>query len=322
MTVGTRQAPLGAIGQAGPQWNALTRIPIKAELYSREAYLREALADARDILADGLVETLHRTALLLIKPEGLASGNAKIIVDFVRSHGFAVSAVALPTLTRLQWRELWRYQLTAATLDRLAVYDLILQDRVLLLLLRYGGLLELPASVLLGSWKGPSDISLQPPDCLRRRLGQANRLFSFFHVPDEPADILRELAILFDRGDRVKLLSKFDGGPLSAGDAQLLDDTLAVSQRAARVFDAASSIERAAHAVRDISGAAGARIRADLARMRQGERIEWRPFVQAVEAARVDIARWDLATLGATFIRYDEPGATKLISSVDPDAWR
>jgi Nucleoside diphosphate kinase len=325
MAMNTRQASFIEVSGLGSEGNALSRIPFKVELYGCEPYLREALADAQDILAERLIFVLHRAALVLIKPEGLAGGKAKIIVDYLRAHGFAIVAVALPSLSRLQWRELWRYQLTAATLDRLAVNDLILQDKVLVLLLRHGGPLDLPATVWLGSLKGPSDISVQPPTCLRRLLDQPNRLFSFFHVADEPADILRELAILFDGTARMPLLSRLGGGgggQLSKQDAQLLDDTLAASERAARVFDATASIERVAQAVPDdVSNVAAARIRAGIAKMRRGERIEWRPFVQAVMAARLDVERWDLATLGATFIVYDEPGASKAISSVNPKAW-
>jgi nucleoside diphosphate kinase len=300
-----------------------TRSPIKAELYGLETYFREGLADATQVLGDGVTAALLKSALLVIKPEGLASGKATTIVDFVREHGFSIAAVELPRLSRFQWRELWRYQLGAATLDRLAVNDLILQDQALMLLLRHEGMLDVPATVWLASLKGPSDVSLQSPGCLRKLLAQPNRLFSFFHVSDEPADILREIAILLDVPARRRVLSTLAvSGRLSPVEQQLLDDTLAASDRAARPLDAQVSLERVEQAFRGISGAAAERVRANLASMRRGDRISWRPFAQAVGEAGVELDRWDLATLGASFIVYDEPGTSKLIAGVDIGLWR
>ena len=302
---------------------SFTRSPIKAELYGHETYFREGLADATQVLGAGATDALSRSALLVIKPEGLAAGKATTIVNFVREHGFSIAAVDLPRQSRFQWRELWRYQLAAATLDRLAVNDLILQNEALMLLLRHEGMLDVPATVWLASLKGPSDVALQPPDCLRKILAQPNRLFSFFHVSDEPADILREIAILLDVSARRRVLSTLAvSGPLSPAEQRLLDDTLAASDRAARRLDAPVSLSRVEHAFRDLSGAAAEHVRADLARMRRGERIAWRPFAQAIADSGVELDRWDLATLGASFIVYDEPGTSKLIGGVDIGLWR
>jgi hypothetical protein len=302
---------------------SFTRSPIKAKLYRHETYFREGLADARQVLGAGATDALLKSALLVIKPEGLAGGKATTVVNFVRDHGFSITAVELPRLSRFQWRELWRYQLAAATLDRLAVNDLILQNQALMLLLRHDGMLDVPATVWLASLKGPSDVALQPSDCLRKLLAQPNRLFSFFHVSDEPADILREIAILLDVPARRRVLSTLGvGGQLSEVDQRLLDDTLAASDRAAHPLDAQVSLERVDQAFRDVSGAAAERVRTDLASMRRGERISWRPFAQAVADAGVELDRWDLATLGASFIVYDEPGTSKLIGGVDIALWR
>ena len=307
---------------SAPAWRALTRIPVKVELYARESYFREGLADASASLAGTMTAALHRAALVMLKPEGLASGKARTIVAFLRAHGFGIAAVVEHTLTRLQWRELWRFQLAAATLDRLAVNDLILQDRVLLLLLRHDGPLDVPATVRLGALKGPADIALQPQDCLRRLLAQPNRLFSFCHVTDEPADLLRELAILCDGPVRRSLLSRLAGGALPRQEMQLLDDTLLAWDRRARAFDVQASLQRLAQAVRGRSGVAAERILVDIASMRHGETIAWRAVAAAVAAAGLEVERWDLALLGATFIVPDEPGASKMIGSVGVDAWR
>ncbi|MGO4716205.1 nucleoside-diphosphate kinase [Bradyrhizobium sp. 2TAF24] len=303
-------------------WSALTRMPNKARLYQHDTLFREGVADALDVIGDRLGAILHRSALVMIKPEGLAGGKARTIVDFLQAHGFAIAAATLPFLTRLQWRELWRYQLAAATLDRLAVNDLILCDQALVLLLRHDGTLETPATVHLGVLKGPADIARQSPSCLRRLLAQPNRLFSYCHVADEPADILRELAVLFDGPLRRQLLANMVSGQLSAIDTRVLERTLVASTQHARPFESEGAIARMADAVRGICGVAAEQIRADIATMRRGEPIRWQPFVRAVAAAGIDIERWDLALLGAAFTVHDEPGVAKTIASVDAAAWR
>ncbi|MDB5652654.1 MAG: Nucleoside diphosphate kinase [Tardiphaga sp.] len=314
-------APVACDGSA-LAWRVLTRMPVKAELYARDTHFREALADARAALGENMIATLHRSALVMLKPDGLVGGRARAIVTFMQAHGFAIAAVVDHTLTRLQWREFWRFQVTAATLDRLAVYDLILQDRALLLLLRDETPEQVPASARLSAMKGPADISLQPQDCLRRQLDQPNRLFSFFHVADEPADLLRELAILCDAPVRRALLSRLEGGALPRQERQLLDDTLSIADRTARTFDVQASLQRLMQALRGRSDEAAGRVRVDVARMQRGETIAWRAFAAAMAAAGLEVERWDLALLGATFTVPDEPGASKTIGSVSIDAWR
>lgn len=305
------------------EWASLTRLAEKAQLYSNETYFREGLAEAQELLGDGISAAFDHAATIMIKPDGLTSGKARAIVDFLRAHGFTIVGVQLTELSRHQWRELWRYQLSAASLDRLAVNDLILRNRALLLLLRHDGPRDVPASVWLASLKGPADVARQPPGCLRKLLGQPNRLFSAFHVADEPADILRELVILFDLPLRRALLATLaGGGPLAVADQDVLDTTIAESERTARSLDAGSALQRAERAVEGIEGDAAERVRLDLARMRGGEPIAWRPFAAAVRAAALPLDRWDLAILGANFIAHDEAGRSKLIGGVDLDLWR
>lgn len=310
------------------EWTAFTRIPLKARLYERETYFREGLADAIDVLGRCAIAALQKAALVLIKPDGLASGKASTIVSFLRARGFSIAAIEEPTLNRFHWRELWRYQLTSATLDRLAVNDLFLCDRTLLMLLVHEGDLDVPASVWLSTQKGPSDISAQPPDCLRRLLAQPNRILSFFHVADEPADVLREMAVLLEEPSRRRMMSALSNSTLLSHDQGVLDRALAISDETAKSLDVRHSLRRAEIALREagngkaINDIAAQSVVADLERMRRGERIMWRPFVHALQATGTQLDQWDLLMLGAAFIIYDEPGTSKLIKAVDAERWR
>src|SRR5689334_1083579 len=150
-------------------WAPISRIPHKAALYGRETYFREGLSDALDAWQDAAFAILHDTALVLVKPDGLAAAKTGVIVDYLEAHGFAIAARANIILNRFVWRELWRHQLTAATLDRLAVNDLIFQGPALLLLLRQEAGAPLPASVRLSGLKGSADLCLQSEHSLRHQ---------------------------------------------------------------------------------------------------------------------------------------------------------
>ena len=306
------------------EWTSLTRIDRKQLIYSEDTYFREALADFADILGDQADAAAGRCALLMVKPDGLAARKVAAVLDFLRDNAFSVLAVERPTLAGKVWRELWRYQLNAATLDRLMVNEIVLSGHGLLMLLRYDGPRPLPAAVVLSELKGPADVSRQDPRCLRRRLAQPNRVFSLVHVANEPADVIRELGVLLDRPARERVFTAFAAGVLPAAGERMLARALAEDASPPVDLDPDAAAGRVAAAVRESGGEsspAGREVLAALDEARQGGRIRWRPFARALAAAGVEIAHWDLATIGASFIRYDEPGLTKTIENVEPELW-
>lgn len=314
-------------------WTALTRIDRKHLLYREETYFREAVADFTDVFGDRTESVLHGCALLMVKPDGIAARKVRAVAEFLRRNGFSVLAVERPSLAGQVWRELWRYQLNAATLDRLLVNEVVLAGTALLLLVRYDGPADpLPAAVLLSELKGPADVTQQHPDCLRRHLAQPNRVFSLVHVANEPADVVRELGVLLDRPARQRLLTAFGSGALPAADRAVLARAVEEDARPARDLDPGAAADRVSRAVRERGGAVPAtgpvaepaveEVLATLAEVRRGGAIHWRPFLRALAAIDVRVDHWDLATIGASSIHYDEPGRTKMIENVDPLLWR
>ena len=69
----------------------------------------------------------------------------------------------------------------------------------------------MPATVRLSNLKGGPDAATRGAGSLRSALRSANRLFTFVHTADEPADIVRELAVFFDRDERRRLLAEATG---------------------------------------------------------------------------------------------------------------
>jgi hypothetical protein len=313
-------------------WSALTRSAEKAEHYRDEVYFRESLRTVREVLGQDAGSALWHGATLMMKPDGLAAGKLGTVHGFLRDNGFTVRAVERPELTRFTWRELWRYQLTPSSCDRLAVNDLVLCRPALLLALRHDDPGGIPATVLLASLKGPADVADQWPGCLRARLAQPTKVFSYVHVADEPVDLVRELGVLLDREPRARVLAALrhrDGehAGLPDADRRLLAVALEADRRVVRDMDAAAALERAADALATLpdgarSGPAADRLRTDLDRMRAGGPIAWAPFARALADTGLKLDEWDLALLGASFISTDVPGVGKAIGSVRPDDWR
>ncbi|MFE5871390.1 nucleoside-diphosphate kinase [Streptomyces roseifaciens] len=304
-------------------WSALTRSQAKRNLYARETYFREGLSDAEEILAGRLSAALRDSALLMVKPDGLAAGRLLPVLDYLGEHGFTVTAAREFRFQPFHWRELWRYQLTSATLDRLAVNELLLgAGPALFLLLRSEPGHPLPGTVRLSTLKGSATLEAQKPGTLRALLGQPNRVLSYVHVADEPADLLRELGLLFDAADRRALLGGLAGGVLGAEGKDTLDrsrERFAAPGRSLARADVLDRVTRAVGAAAPGPAADAARTR--LERMARDERVEWRPFLADLAAAGVHPDRWDLAALGTYVIEYDEPGHPKMLTNPDPRSW-
>ncbi|MEU1513125.1 nucleoside-diphosphate kinase [Streptomyces sp. NPDC005811] len=305
-------------------WSTLTRSQTKSDLYARETYFREGLSDAEEVLgAEALATVLLDTALLMVKPDGLAAGVLPPVLEYLTEHGFTPAAVREFRFQPFHWRELWRYQLTSATLDRLAVNELLLGvGPALFLLLRGGPGHRLPGAVRLSTLKGSATLEAQKPGTLRSLLGQPNRVLSYVHVADEPADLLRELGLLFDASVRRELLESLRGDTLSSRDKDALDAALERFAAPTRSLAPTDALRRVAEAVdRAEPGPAAESARLRLDRMARGERVEWRPFMADLATAGVRPDRWDLAVLGTYFIVYDEPGYPKTLTNPDSEWW-
>lgn len=65
--------------------------------------------------------------------------------------------------------------------------------------------LDMPASARLHRLKGASEERLRSKDSLRSIIKIPNGVIRFFHISDEPADIIREIGIMFNREERLKI---------------------------------------------------------------------------------------------------------------------
>ncbi|MFJ3505273.1 nucleoside-diphosphate kinase [Streptomyces sp. NPDC090135] len=311
-------------------WGQLTYSETKSSFYSNDIYFREGYRDAKNALGPNFDYFLRSCALMVIKPDGVITGKLNPVLRYVRTQGFVVSIINKFELIRFHWRELWRYQLNAASLERFAVADACLTDKPALFMILYdttGG--EIPATVRLTNLKGPSDPAGRDPGTLRSAIGQTNKVLSYVHVADEPADMIRELGIILTRPQRLRMMACLGNPYWGSEDVLGLDLALRDHSFPKKRFSFVESFQRVEEIV-NLKVEAGeryqseiaVRIRAALLAMRENRQFSLVGFMDDLEQFGLLCDPWDLAVLGAHLSPQDEPGATKLIGSAQGVRWR
>ncbi|WP_151770051.1 hypothetical protein [Streptomyces abyssomicinicus] len=198
----------------------------KADLYAVDQYFREASWTFGDI-----VPQMLGIALCMLKSEATAGRRLRPALRILREAGFCPVDVIPFRHDRLTIREVWRYQFNIADRRRIEAMDVILPStRTVALVLKderwHPG--AIPAAVRLNGLKGPADPRLRRPEHLRHQLGVVNGLFNFTHISDEPADVLRELAVICDEPRRElvrrRILQDHDARPEALAVFQELED--------------------------------------------------------------------------------------------------
>lgn len=303
-------------------WTQLTRMPEKVAAYRREVYFREGLRDAVRVWGGDWLNTLRRGALLMLKPDGIVAGVAQPVCAFLERQGFTICGVYSAPLGGHVWRAMWRFQLTAASTDRFLVTELKYREPALVLLLRENEPRALPAVVRLARLKGPSDPSLQAPETLRSIIRQPHRFFAHVHAPDEPADLLREIAILADQVVREDMLKAWREGLMRPNHRLLLNRTFETRVRRG-MFDRDAALDRLEGSLREARAdrLIVGRLLEELSAIRAGIQVDWQRFSDLLAASEVPVDCWDVATIGAHTIRFDDPGAEKVIGNPCQAAW-
>jgi hypothetical protein len=304
-----------AAGQRDRHLDAwLTRSAAKADRYCDDIYFRESWNQACELLPDpGLV--LRANTYVLIKPETVATGRVELLLTLIRDRGYLLLDLLPVVLDRQRTRALWQYQLNAAPLATLATVDLIISCAPSAIAL----LAEEPAtrqsggsaSERLCAMKGASFGTRRPTD-LRTLLGGTTRLFSYLHVPDEPADLVRELGIWFDRTARHRVYRTLAG---ASGDGA---SELAITQVARRLERDVSvtdlDLDRALDALaRTVATGDGGRLR-QVRNWLSGEQeaatlldlVHWLSGLTGVPA-------WDRALIASHLVQRESPERPPLL---------
>ena len=182
----------------------LTPNPIKTKIFQTDTNFLTSMAVASGFWtsSDRLLDALWNNAALLLRPDAIVGGRCSTILPVLREHGFIPSVVREVSLSIPQTRALWRYQSNVATSERLALLDLLMTTGPSIYIVLHDTRFRLmaPGTVHLTYLKGTAIVDNRKPGHLRTVAGpRIANLLSYVHVSDDPADMLREMSVLFDQ---------------------------------------------------------------------------------------------------------------------------
>lgn len=301
-------------------WRELTLEPAKQAACTVDLYFREAWEDLVETGPEDPAAVLRRHALLIFKPDGVVSGRVGPTLDFAAEHGFELRAALPLHMNRHSMRELWRYDWDVYPVDRLQLANYMYRTTgTVAVVLAHPDSAVVPATVRLSDLKGSSNPASRGPQHLRSVLRAPNSVLNFVHVADEPADIVREVGIFFERAQRRDLwrLLRGEPGPEERAQARAVVDAV-VAAAPSHDLDPAASLDRlvAAGLLTDVSEE---RIRDVMGTARS---LRWDAFCQVVDPDDPAVSTWDLIAVATEVLGLERPGARALLPTADGAVWR
>lgn len=306
----------------------LTQDPEKVRYFAGDSYFLEAYEQLATITADP-VGFATRHAMLVIKPDAIVSRSVEPIVDWLREAGFRIVAARRTRITRGGVRTMWHYQLNRATPQRSRLADTIIgsSDSLVLLLRAEDDGTGVPPSVSLTDRKGPADPARREPGQLRARLGNFGFLLNGVHASDEPADIIRELGILFEDSGRRALCTQ------ALADTDRFDEAAALTRQLyaevpaqdLRFAPAAARLTEAVERLLADVGVVPEAVRGELRAFLGGttaDPVSWGPLVELIWRADLPVIGWDLTIVACSALPMTRPQYAQLLRGADPAHWR
>jgi nucleoside diphosphate kinase len=285
----------------------LTCHPDKQRLYGSDTYYQEGYEQLA-ALTDDITGFAHRHAALLLKPDAVVTRRLEAAVDWLTGRGFRIVGAEITRLTRTVIRSLWYFQWNLATPYRRRLAALFLEDAdALVLLVRPDDDLDVPASVELTRLKGPTDPDARRPGQLRHVLGRYSYLLNLAHTADEPADVLRELAVHFDDTARDRLFRSALADEDRTADALELTGRLYAATKP-RDLDFDPAVTRLRDAVSRHGGADPAATP--------------RRLLETAWERGTDLDPWDTVIVGSKVLPMRQPGRAPVLDGADADTWR
>ncbi|MGV9565184.1 nucleoside-diphosphate kinase [Streptomyces sp. NPDC003480] len=285
----------------------LTCHPAKRRLYGADTYYQEA-HEQLAVLTDDVTGFAHRHATLLLKPDAVVARRLEAAVDWLTGRGFRIVGAAVTRLTRTMIRSLWYFQWNLATPYRRRLAALFLEDAdALVLLVRPARDPGIPASVELTGLKGPTDPDARRPGQLRHLLGRHSYLLNLVHTADEPADVLRELAVHFDATARGRLFRSALADEDRTADALELAGRLYAATKP-RDLDFEPARQRLRDAVHRHTGTDPAATP--------------RTLLETAWEEGIDLDPWDTVIVGSKVLPMRVPGRAPVLDGADAGTWR
>ena len=209
-----------------PDWSS--RSGFKRRLYGIDTYAIEGLEAAQSVAGEDAQSFCHQHALLVVKPEAVVTRQLERIFTWLEGASFTIVEAVPFRFTPGITRGLWAYHWNAATGAHRRIVDFLVESGPsLAVLVRTTESRGLPATLRLAALKGHADPARRQPGQLRYELGNYNALLNHVHSPDEPIDLLRELAVIFTGHGLERILGAAQGE--QAVDARQLGRSLTPS---------------------------------------------------------------------------------------------
>lgn len=305
---------------------SLTRSSRKRDLFGGDPYFRDAWDDIVGLWPDSRerVARLHRTALVVFRPDAIVSRRIELALDMISAKGLTPVAVTTFKYDRMKVREGWRYQLNIATRDRIDVMDMVLTRAPSMLVLYRQELpdMRLPTTVWLSGMKGPSLPASRAPGQLRFVLGKAQvSVLTFVHISDEPADVVRELGVFLPHAARQRALRSLDAARDVTTELCAVLNKLYASTAAHDLL-----MTNAIKKIRETIGTSPHRKPHDpladhLSAIEAGNSLDWRGLLKILKDRRIKLDRWDEVAIAAELCQRHFPGMLPVIPDIGSDAW-
>lgn len=204
----------------------LTHDDSKLHLYSQDLDYRipEEILMRKGVLTR---DELYDYTFLVLHPEVFAGRFQETVVDKLLENGFSIAAVDVVPFDLNQAKGIWKYQWNAAAVERMLFFALKSRLSTTAILYLRSGANSLPATLRLHELKGSSRFTERiKPNQFRSVLPFTNRAMTFIHCPDEPADFLRELSVLWPIENWPAIMERLKTGTLTRESAINFLDSL------------------------------------------------------------------------------------------------
>jgi hypothetical protein len=304
--------------------SSLTVMPEKAAVYRSEGLIDDLLTVEGDERLTVLRVAEHLTVVLL-RPELAVQRKTQECLSLLEAEGFH-PVRCVPVAVEPLCRQMWRYQWNAATDGLLHLAQRLYSAHTCLATVLWTPRRSrIPATVRLAEVKGPADPVGRAAHTLRSRLGSPQKLLALVHSPDEPLDLLREVALLSRHNDAfteplAAVLADPTGGPAAAGVRRIAAEwESGVKPQSLDPGPRLSTVRGLVESSRGDSGTVEAALRT-ITEMRTGSRVEWLGFLERLAALGIVLEPWDDIVLGASYAQINR-GVPKLLGSPPPDGW-
>jgi hypothetical protein len=293
----------------------------KRAAFAHDLYFRECWFDLQRASGARALGMLESIAILCAKPDAVVSRRLGPMLDYTREHGFVPVAVAPCQFTRHSMREIWRYDWHAYPADRLAFSSVLYSacDTLLFALQDIRRERTVPASVRLSDLKGDALAHRRKPGDLRSVLDPPGRFLNFVHIPDEPADIVRELGILFDIGQRRALLEEI---MCHLGHDRRQHAYAAARQLEGRVEAHDLDVHKAFERIRTLPGARADAMARLAHALETGAKLGWDELCALQPPDAAGLRRWDFICLASALIAPEREVDGPLLPAADKAGWQ